>query len=161
VRTKPELRAELVRRRRELPRAEVEAASRAIAAQVLAGVDWPAVRTMHVYSSVAEWGEVDTGPIVSVVQAEWPQIVVSRPGLGRDQPIPTERFDVIVVPVVGFDRANNRLGLGGGFYDRFLAGRPAALKIGLAYAWALVPEGLPVEPHDVPLDRIVTEAPLS
>jgi len=157
VNRKAELRAELVRRRRELPAAEVEASSRAIAERVLAAVDWSAVRRMHVYAAVAAWGEVDTDPIVSVVQAQWPQVVVVRPGLGKDQPIPAETFDLVVVPVVGFDRDNNRLGLGGGFYDRFLAAQPAALKIGVAYAWALVPEGLPVEPHDVRLDRILTD----
>jgi 5-formyltetrahydrofolate cyclo-ligase len=156
MRSKADLRAELVRRRRGLPVAEVEAKSRAIAERVLAEVDWPSVRTLHVYASVAAWREVDTDPLVSVVQAQWPTIAVVHPGLGRDQPIPEERFDVVVVPVVGFDRENNRLGLGGGFYDRFLAGQPDALKLGLAYAWALVDEGLPVEPHDVRLDRVIS-----
>jgi 5-formyltetrahydrofolate cyclo-ligase len=156
MRSKPELRAELVRRRRALPPDEVAAASRAIAERVLAAVDWPSVRTLHVYTSVPAWGEVDTTPIVSAVQAQWPAVTISHPGIGRDQPVPAEPFDVIVVPVVGFDREGNRLGLGGGFYDRFLAGQPEALKIGVAYAWALVEEGLPVEPHDVRLDRIVT-----
>ena len=52
MRTKAELRAELVRRRRELPAAAVEASSRAIAERVLAAVDWPAVRRMHVYAPV-------------------------------------------------------------------------------------------------------------
>ena len=92
---------------------------------------------------------------MSAVQSLWPAVAIARPGLDKDQPIPSEPFDVIVVPVVGFDRDNNRLGLGGGWYDRFLAGQPDARKIGVAYAWALVPEGLPVEPHDVRLDRVV------
>ncbi len=157
MRTKAELRAELVGRRRGLPAGEVESSSRAIAERVVAAVDWPAVRRMHVYAPVAAWGEVDTDPIVSVVQARWPRVVVERAGPEKDQPIPSASFDLVVVPVVGFDRENNRLGLGGGWYDRFLAAQPAALKIGVAYAWALVEEGLPVEPHDVRLDRVVTD----
>jgi len=157
VRTKEELRSALLARRRALSPNDVAAASGTIAECVLAAVDWPAVRRMHVYAPVVAWGEVDTDPIVSVVQAQWPRVVVVRPGLEKDQPIPAEPFDLVVVPVVGFDRDNNRLGLGGGFYDRFLAAQPAALKIGVAYAWALVPEGLPVEPHDVRLDRILTD----
>jgi 5-formyltetrahydrofolate cyclo-ligase len=156
MRSKEELRAELVRRRRGLSPDEVAAASRTIAERVLAAVEWPSVRTLHVYMPVPAWREVDTTPIVSAVQAQWPAVEISHPGLDRNQPVPTEPFDVIVVPVVGFDRDNNRLGLGGGFYDRFLAGQPEALKLGVAYAWALVEEGLPVEPHDVRLDRIVT-----
>jgi len=155
VRSKEELRAELLRRRRALPRDEVEAASRAIAARALAEVDWAGVRSLHVYETVPAWGEVDTAPLVSVVQAEWPAIAVVRPGVERDQPVPTEPFDAIVVPVVGFDRDRNRLGLGGGWYDRFLAGQPQAQKIGLAYAWALVEDGIPVEPHDVRLDFVI------
>jgi 5-formyltetrahydrofolate cyclo-ligase len=152
--TKGELRAELLRRRRALTPEEVEAKSRAVAEQVVAAVDWPAVRSLHVYESVAAWREVDTAPLVSVVQADWPAVAVTRPGHDREQPVPTEPFDVVVVPVVGYDGENNRLGLGGGWYDRFLAGQPRALKIGLAYAWALVEEGLPVEPHDVKLDFV-------
>ena len=64
---------------------------------------------------------------------------------------------LILVPVLGFDRDCYRLGLGGGFYDRFLAGQASATTVGLAYDWAFVPEGLPREEHDVPLDRIVTD----
>lgn len=156
---KAQLRAELTRRRRALPPAEVAEGSRRIAVRLLAEVDWASVRTLHVYSSVPAWGEVDTAPLVAAVQAQWPAVAITRPGLDRKEPVPTDPFDVIVVPVVGFDRSNNRLGLGGGFYDRFLAGQPDALKIGVAYAWALVEEGIPVEPHDVRLDRVVSDAP--
>lgn len=159
MRTKAELRAELVARRRALSLGEVDEASRAIVERVLAAIDWPSVRTLHVYESVARWGEVDTALLVAGVRAQWPAVAITSPGIGRDQPVPEEQFDVVVVPVVGFDRAGNRLGLGGGFYDRFLAGQPNALKIGLAYAWALVEDGIAVEPHDVPLDRVFTDAP--
>jgi 5-formyltetrahydrofolate cyclo-ligase len=156
MRSKEELRAGLVSRRRALAPEEVAAASRAIAERVLAAVDWPSVRRLHVYTSVPAWGEVDTTPIVSAVQAQWPAVAISHPGLDRSQPVPTEPFDVIVVPVVGFDRENNRLGLGGGWYDRFLAGQPSAVKLGVAYGWALVEEGIQVEPHDVRLDLMIT-----
>ena len=156
MRTKEELRTALVARRRALSRDEVEAASRAIAEQVLAAVDWQSVRSLHVYESVAAWGEVDTAPLVAAVRAQRPGVRIVRPGVERDQPIPHEGFDVVVVPVVGFDRAGNRLGLGGGFYDRFLAGQPQAQTIGVAYAWALVEEGIPVEPHDIRLDFVIS-----
>jgi 5-formyltetrahydrofolate cyclo-ligase len=65
-------------------------------------------------------------------------------------------LNVIFVPVVGFDAQGNRLGMGAGYYDRYLAGaRP--LTVGLAYECARVSR-LPTLPHDVPLDAIVTEA---
>lgn len=66
---------------------------------------------------------------------------------------------VLLVPLLAFDRAGYRLGYGGGFYDRTLAGlraaRPTA-AIGLAYA-AQRAEALPREPTDIPLDSIATE----
>jgi 5-formyltetrahydrofolate cyclo-ligase len=68
--------------------------------------------------------------------------------------------EVLIVPLVAFDRAGGRLGYGGGFYDRTLealrALRPTR-AIGFAYA-AQEAEALPLEPTDQPLDAIVTEA---
>ncbi|RVV99347.1 5-formyltetrahydrofolate cyclo-ligase [Mesobaculum littorinae] len=67
--------------------------------------------------------------------------------------------DVVIVPLVAFDRQGGRLGYGGGFYDRTLAGlrdRGAALAIGFAYAAQEVGD-LPIEPTDIPLDWVVTE----
>ena len=68
--------------------------------------------------------------------------------------------EIVIVPLVAFDRAGGRLGYGGGFYDRtleLLRSRRATLAIGFAYA-AQEDTGLPLEPTDQPLDLIVTEA---
>jgi 5-formyltetrahydrofolate cyclo-ligase len=68
--------------------------------------------------------------------------------------------EVLVVPLVAFDRAGGRLGYGGGFYDRtleMLRGRRPTRAIGFAYA-AQEAEALPLEPTDQPLDMVVTEA---
>ncbi len=67
---------------------------------------------------------------------------------------------ILIVPLVAFDRRGGRLGYGGGFYDRTLQGLRAAgpvLAIGFAYA-AQEADALPLEPTDQPLDLIVTEA---
>jgi len=66
---------------------------------------------------------------------------------------------IVIVPLVAFDRNGGRLGYGGGFYDRTLEKLRAAqptLAIGFAYA-AQEDEHLPLEPTDQPLDLIVTE----
>ncbi|WP_104492564.1 5-formyltetrahydrofolate cyclo-ligase [Paracoccus denitrificans] len=67
--------------------------------------------------------------------------------------------EVLIVPLAGFDRAGHRLGYGGGFYDRTLAGlraqRPVA-AIGLAYAVQEI-RAIPAEATDQPLDLIVTD----
>ncbi len=67
--------------------------------------------------------------------------------------------EILIVPLVAFDRRGGRLGYGGGFYDRTLEGLRAkrpTMAIGFAYA-AQEDEGLPLEPTDQPLDLIVTE----
>lgn len=65
---------------------------------------------------------------------------------------------VLLVPLVGFDEAGYRLGHGGGYYDRTLAGleeRP--FTIGVGYEFQRLPTIHP-QPHDIPMDCILTEA---
>ncbi len=81
---------------------------------------------------------------------------------GAKVPEVDDYFDpeILIVPLVAFDAAGNRLGYGGGFYDRTLErlrARRATLAIGFAFD-AQEAEGLPLEPTDQPLDMIVTES---
>ena len=64
--------------------------------------------------------------------------------------------DVIVAPLVAFDSALNRLGQGGGHYDRTFAAHPEAVRIGLAWSVQQVDQ-VPSEEHDVGLQYVVTE----
>ena len=64
--------------------------------------------------------------------------------------------DIIIVPLLAFDENKNRLGYGGGYYDRTLALYPNAKKIGLAYE-AQKFEYIPSEKYDIKLDTIITE----
>jgi 5-formyltetrahydrofolate cyclo-ligase len=78
-----------------------------------------------------------------------------REGIRRD--ISSEEVDLVLTPAVGYDEKGNRLGYGGGYYDRLFANlRDDALRIGLAFEVQIVPE-VPAEPHDIPLPIIVTE----
>ena len=66
-------------------------------------------------------------------------------------------IDAAVIPGSVFDINGGRLGYGGGYYDRFLVNdAPQAKRIGLAFEMQIV-ENVPVEPHDQPLDILVTE----
>ncbi|WP_147125624.1 5-formyltetrahydrofolate cyclo-ligase [Shimia ponticola] len=68
--------------------------------------------------------------------------------------------EIVIVPLVAFDRQGGRLGYGGGFYDRTLEGlraNGACLAAGFAFA-AQEADDLPLEPTDQPLDMIITEA---
>lgn len=64
--------------------------------------------------------------------------------------------DLVITPLVAFDRRGYRLGQGGGYYDRTFAVLDQALRIGLAFAGQEVDE-LPTEPHDIRLHGILTE----
>jgi len=62
-----------------------------------------------------------------------------------------------IVPGLAFTRDGKRLGYGGGWYDRMMAGaRADARKIGVGYQFQIV-DDLPSEPHDIRLDEIVTD----
>lgn len=65
-------------------------------------------------------------------------------------------FDIVIVPMVAFDKHFNRLGYGGGNYDRFLADiRDDAIVIGVAFAEQEI-DVVPLEPHDLPLPIIIS-----
>lgn len=64
--------------------------------------------------------------------------------------------DVLLVPLLAFDSRGNRLGYGGGYYDRTLAALPGRLAIGCAFAAQQV-ACVPVEPTDIRLDAVATE----
>jgi 5-formyltetrahydrofolate cyclo-ligase len=65
--------------------------------------------------------------------------------------------DVVIAPVVGFDRACYRLGYGGGFFDRTLAAMAKRTRVfGVVYRQAAIPTIYP-QPHDIPMDVVVTE----
>ena len=64
--------------------------------------------------------------------------------------------EVVIVPLLAFDARGFRLGYGGGFYDRTLAGLPGAVRVGFAFAAQQVDE-VPIDPFDQRLDVVVTE----
>ena len=65
--------------------------------------------------------------------------------------------DVIFVPLLGYDLSLNRIGQGGGHYDRYLAANPGACRIGIAWEAQRL-DAIDAQPWDVPLDAVLTEA---
>jgi 5-formyltetrahydrofolate cyclo-ligase len=64
-------------------------------------------------------------------------------------------LDLIVAPALAYDRRGNRLGRGGGYYDRFISQTGGCLVCGLAFDGQLLDE-LPAEPHDQPVNMLAT-----
>ena len=66
-----------------------------------------------------------------------------------------EEIDLLIVPGVAFTRDGNRLGYGGGYYDRFIPLCTRARVVALAFREQLV-DRLPAEPHDLPIPQLIT-----
>jgi 5-formyltetrahydrofolate cyclo-ligase len=70
--------------------------------------------------------------------------------------VPVEHIQLALVPGLAFDRQGWRLGYGGGFFDRFLAGFTHGVSLGVTYH-ALLFDLLPHHQHDIPVQYLVTE----
>ena len=179
VRRKAELRAVLLTRRRAAPG---PAAGLAVADRLLDEIGVPQAAVVSGYWPLA--GELDPRPCLHRLAARGQRLGLPRmQGQGQplafhawrwDDPLTLGRFgvmqpdpaqplvtpDVLLVPLLGFDRQGRRLGYGKGYYDRTLralrGGGAAPLAIGLAFALQEVGE-VPVGPADQRLDAVVTE----
>lgn len=175
------LRAAL-RLRRERAQAQAAPAAQTLRDRFLAEVSLP--ETGIVAGYWAQGGEIDPAPLMAalaakgyklalpcVAEAKAPLIFRSfqaedplLPGAWSiPEPPPTAPIvfpDILLVPLLGFDKRGHRLGQGAGYYDRTLTALRAqkpVLAIGLGFAIQQEPE-IPVADHDAPLDLIVTEA---
>lgn len=79
---------------------------------------------------------------------------ILQPMLDVRNAIPLNELEMIFVPLVACDKKGNRLGIGGGYYDRTLAQMPNVVSVGLAHRCQQV-ENLPVEPWDIPLHHLI------
>ena len=138
--------------------------------EVAIGAYWPIKGEFDALPALFRWSEADGQHIIGlpVMQREtrelrfhawWPGCPMEDDAYGIPKPKDTPQFEpeLLLVPCVGFGPRGYRLGYGGGFYDRTLAHlHPKPVTVGVAYAHAQVP-WLQPEPHDVPLDVILTE----
>jgi len=145
----------------------------------------PASRSLAIGVTAAFDGEIDPLPTVKQLQAAGHQtylpilradkhldfalwqsdsvMLANQFGILEPQDVPrvsVDALDVLLVPLVGVDRCGNRLGMGGGYYDRTLGGAGKhPYLIGIAHHCQLV-EHLPIQPWDIPLDALITEQQL-
>lgn len=119
---------------------------------------------------------IDQGATVTVPRVvdddlefvEWlPTTPTEKGAFGISEPVEGDvldlaAHDLVLAPLVAFDRTGQRLGQGGGFYDRSLArlGDKRPVIVGIAHAFQEVAE-IPVEPWDMPLDAVVTETKMT
>ena len=187
--SRPALRRQLRQARRNLTPTEQRLAARALYRQLAQHPLFRRARSIALY--LPNDGEIDPGLLLREAWrrgksvyiprlARWPATHMLFQQIRRDEPLQTNRFriaepaanparqrkywalDLIFLPLVGFDEFGGRLGMGGGFYDRSLAGlmrrkdwRKPVL-IGLAHECQKV-DRLAVGRLDVPLSACVTD----
>lgn len=166
---KEELRKHLQKTRTDLGDAARHEKSEAIASSLLQEVYWPLVKSVHCFEPIMRLGEVDLVDFVTALQNDVAnvQVYTSRKFGDEWKVVATvddksvaevPKFDVIIVPMLGFNpKTLHRIGYGGGYYDKLLAGQPQARKVGVCYQ-ACKTERVPDEPHDIRLDMVVTES---
>lgn len=175
---KETLRTALRQRRRALAEGEQQSAAEAVAAHVAQLPGWHSARKVALY--MAADGELDPTPIAARARREektvfLPVITADRrlqfhpwqegaplttnhygiPEPTGTDPVAIQTLDYIFLPLVGWDERGGRLGMGGGFYDRSLAGVEGVAFVGLAHECQRVP-AIPVERWDVRLHFVAT-----
>ncbi len=71
-----------------------------------------------------------------------------------DGPIATDETALVLMPGLAFDQSGNRMGYGGGYYDKFLAAEPNHPTVALCYDFQLV-DSIPTDSYDIPVDFVL------
>ena len=127
------------------------------------------VETFDLLGALLQQGKTVCAPVVDTRQLALtphqirnPKTELVRHRYGLLEPsatcpiFPTSQLQLIIVPGIAFDANGYRLGYGKGFYDRFLAKCPDAVRVGLAYQLQVVEDTYP-QTWDVPVQYIFTE----
>ena len=127
-------------------------------------MDWARQRGYGIYLPVVT-GKHQPLVFIEFTQKTWRQSRLPRHPLGMRQPeqgkmVKVAALDVLFMPLVAADKIGNRMGMGGGYYDRTLAkAKNKPLKIGWAYDFQLV-DKLDSNPWDIKLDALITPSKL-
>ena len=185
--SRKDLRHKLRARRRALDAVSRQAAAQKLAALI---ADLDCYRSSrHIAAYMAVEGEMDPEPLMRRADRDGKQLYLPRLAAGRarmlqfirwtpgtrmqpnrigipepaddrDGEILPEKLDLVLTPLVAFDRHGQRLGTGGGYYDHTFAflknGATRPLLLGLAYEFQCL-EHIETQPWDVPLNSVVTD----
>lgn len=182
--TKKELRKYYISKRRGLSAETYHQLNRKLCENFMDSVNLSSVSVLHTFLPIEKNREVNTWLIIDRIRKEFPQVRISIPKINnqtaelehyyfesREQlenntweipepvkgvPTSVEKIDVVLVPLLAFDRQGHRLGYGRGFYDRFLRHcRPDCLKVGLSF-FAMEEKIEGISDKDVPLNMVIT-----
>lgn len=170
------LRTEIRRRKRDLTEAEILYASLQLAEMLIATPQYQNADTLYLYLPYNQ--EVRTVPILEHALAAGKRVAVPKvygkemrfiyissmadvaPGLRGipepvlDGPEAEDPYALVIMPGLAFDREGNRIGYGGGYYDKFLSREQEHPTVGLCYGFQMV-DSIPKEEWDVPVDLVL------
>lgn len=156
---KSKLRIKLLKERLAISSSQVQEYSNKIVKQLINYVNWQEIKHINTYQTIKINNEINIIGLLDFLKQNYPgiQVDMAESKITATQNVPEGKsYDLVIVPLIGFDRAGNRLGYGGGYYDKFLSKNKCKQAIGLAYSSQEI-EGLPIEPHDQKLNLIITE----
>lgn len=130
-------------------------------------ISWCWQQQKQVYLPVVH--PTKTGQLLFLAYQQDTEMIVNRYGITEpkfkhttkniEQTCPAESLDLVLTPLVAFDQQGNRIGMGGGYYDRLLAPwftqRTGPYPIGLAHDCQFI-SSLPIQEWDVPLPEVIT-----
>lgn len=179
---KTNLRTELLLRRRKLDKNMIAAQSDNMAKQLFAWPYYQQAKVIMLFLSMFDepqmvkiiedsWSQGKTvcvphmrkefGVMDAAVIDNWSELVKGRFNLLVPDPVTLkiinpELIDLIIVPGVGFDHSGNRLGMGAGYYDRFIPQAPQAILIGAIWSSHIM-ESIPHNDYDKPVHFLLNE----
>jgi 5-formyltetrahydrofolate cyclo-ligase len=154
---KAALRSEMMKQIRQMTAEDRESFSDEICERVLEMTEWAEARTAVLFIPLP------SEPMITPLKLDCDARHVScatipqSPKTEQDLHLP-DTIDLILVPGLAFSKDRQRLGRGGGFFDRLLGGRAAqAFKLGICFSFQIV-DTMPAETHDAVMDAVVTES---
>lgn len=151
---KAALREEMRHRVRELTAEDRQSLSDEICERVLLMEPWQGAQRILLFSPLPS--EPIITPLKLDCEARKVSCATVPPSPKPDFQLP-ESIDLVLVPALAFSQDRHRLGRGGGFFDRLLAGPAAnAFKLGICFSFQLL-DSIPSEPHDIVMDAVVTD----
>lgn len=169
--SKAELRRKFLEARRAMLPVVAAEKSAILAQRLIDAIDWPSVRTVHCFMPLQDDHEPDLRAVIELALSRGAVVYTSDPAPATGRKVSKlnndaqqqlikqydasyiVKFDLIILPMLAYDpTTNQRLGFGGGYYDRLLANQPEARKIGVCFSEFAVQ--LPSEAHDEPFDEM-------
>lgn len=162
--------------KREMTRDMVEQASSDLARQFLATDAYQNANTIYGYLPYNQ--EVRTVPILEQALKDGKKVAVPKvygdtmrfiylddlsqvapsdmgiPEPVADEPVAADQTALVLMPGLAFDKKGNRMGYGGGFYDKFLAEEPDHPTVALCYGFQMV-DAIPTDDYDIPVNLVL------